>query len=84
MAHVTFLLHDQATHIPSSSIILITTYKNFLHVAVFYMEKCFYQKSTFILHLHSYDYFSRLVYSLNIRQYVSIIVLKRMRTQALS
>jgi hypothetical protein len=47
----------------------------FLYVATFYTDKCFYEKSTFILHLQSNDYISGLVYSLNIRQYVSIIVL---------
>jgi len=53
--------------------------ENSLYVVVFYTVNCFYEKSTLILHLHSYDYISRLVYSLNIRQYVSIIVLNGMR-----
>ena len=62
-----------------SFIILITMDQNSLYIAVFYTDNCFSKKSTFILHLHSNDYISTLVYSLNIRQYV--IVLKRMRSQ---
>ena len=52
---------------------------NSIYIAVFHTDICFYGKSTLILNLHSYDYFSRLVYSLNIRQYVSILVLNEMR-----
>jgi hypothetical protein len=56
--------------------------KNFLYNAVFYEDSTFYVKSTFILHL--YRNISGLVYNLNIRQYVSSILAKRMRSQALS
>ena len=67
-----------------SFIILITTDQNSLYVAMFYTNNCFYEKSTFILHSHSNDYISRLVYSLNIREYTAIIVLKRMTSRELS
>jgi hypothetical protein len=83
VSHVTFILHDQATHIPSSYIIPITMEQNSCYAAVFYRDSCSYEKSKFILHLHR-NYISRPVYSLNIRQYVSITVLKRMRSPALS
>jgi hypothetical protein len=56
--------------------------QKFLYIAVFYKGSRFYEKSTFPLHL--YRNISGLVYNLNIRQYVSSIVVKRMRSQALS
>ena len=59
-----------------------TMQQNFLYVDVFYKDRSFYEKSTFILHF--YRNISGLVYNLNIRQYVSSIALKRMRSQALS
>jgi len=40
--------------------------QNSLYVVVYYTHNCYYEKSTFILHLHSSDYISRLVYSLNL------------------
>ena len=39
------------------------------------IKKCFYEKSTFVL--HSYRNISRIVYNINITQYVSSIVIKR-------
>jgi hypothetical protein len=54
----------------------------FPFIAVFYKDNSFYENSTFILHL--YRDISGLVYNLNIRQYVSSRVVKRMRSQALS
>jgi hypothetical protein len=62
--------------------IVQTMDRNFLYVAVFYKDSCFYEKSTFILHL--YSNISGLIYNINIRQYVSSIAVKRMRFQALS
>ena len=56
--------------------------QNFLYGVVFYKDSCFYEKFTFILHLYSNS--SGFVYNINIRQYVSSIVVKRMRFQALS
>jgi len=56
--------------------------RNFLYVVVFNKDSCFYEKSTFILHL--YMNISGFVYNINIRQYVSSIAKKRMRFQALS
>ena len=56
---------------------------NSLYLAMFHTDICYYEKSTLILHLHIVDYFSRLVYSLNIRPCGSIRVLNGMRPQAL-
>jgi len=56
--------------------------QNFLYIEVFNKDNSFYEKSTFILHL--YRTISGLVYNLNIRQYVSSIVVKIMSSQALS
>jgi hypothetical protein len=56
--------------------------QDFLYIVVFYNNSSFYEKSTFILYL--YTNISGLVYNLNIWQYVSSIVVKKMRFQALS
>ena len=58
--------------------------QNFLYVEVYHTDNCFYEKSTFILHLSTNDYIRGLVYNLNTGQYVSSIVVKRMRSQAVS
>jgi hypothetical protein len=56
--------------------------QNFLYIAMFYKDSTFYEKSAIIIQL--YWNITGLVYRLNIRQYVSSIVVKRMRSQALS
>ena len=56
--------------------------QNFLNAAMFYKDSSVYEKSTFIIQL--YRNITGLVYRLNIRQYVSSLVVKRMRSQALS
>jgi hypothetical protein len=56
--------------------------QNFLYNDVLYKDSWFYEKSTVILHL--YRNISVLVYNLNIRQYVSTIVINRMSSQVLS
>jgi hypothetical protein len=64
--------------------IVETKDQNFLYVAAFYTDNCFYEKSTIILHLYRNYYIPGLVHNLNTRQYVSSIAVQRMRTQAIS
>jgi len=57
--------------------------QNFLYVVVFYTDSCSYDKSIFILLLNRNYCNPGLVHNFNVRQYVSSIVVKRIRSQPL-
>jgi hypothetical protein len=63
-----------------------TLYKPWITIflcGLFYTGNCFCKKSTFILHFYR-NYIFGVVYILNIRQYVSSIVIKGIKSQAIS